>query len=92
MGVVVLHELTGREAGLLYLLFPLLSVTTMSVGTSPDVSAGLGDGLPVASGPGPNSGAGQTMRAARPVRRKDEPSGTRALLLPGGPKSPRTRS
>ena len=25
MGVVVLHELTGREAGLLYLLFPHLS-------------------------------------------------------------------
>ena len=48
--------------------------------------------LPKASGPRTNSGAGQTMHAARPVRRKDEPSGTRALLLPGGPKPPGTRS
>jgi hypothetical protein len=31
------------------------------------------------------------MHAARPVRRKNEPSGTRALLLAGGPKPPRTR-
>ena len=31
-----------------------------------------------ASGPGTNSGAGQTMHAARPVRRKNEPGGTRA--------------